>query len=487
MAMKVRYNTGAQMSLNELNRNNDRLGKTLAKVSTGQKIVNAQDDGSSYAISERMREKIRSLFQDNRNVQNGSSMLRIAERGVDQIVQILRTMKELAIDAANDSNTDEDRATIQKELTQCRETINDIALGSQYNGKILLDGRHGESVNPLKTGSGGKNTSVQNIREAFQPGNNSIISNQATNGGYGAWRFNVDKGFAYRSGSTFYVDLDFSAMTVKGSYPTALHGQGFTILCGGCMQYVNVLFDADRDAAESYLDDTPNEAADGSSNDDAREYVIGVKGVKSTADLAERVFEGIAAARESEGSNSVVVDDNHGLTIHRDAGGKISLSKYGSAMQFLEGTIPNPAKNPIPPVHVDKIYRNPLWVQHGTQAGQRVHVHIGDMRTSALGIDAAEVTTREKANSAIGIIESAIETALEEATNLGAYLQRLETTDANVTTMNENVQAAESTIRDADMAKEMTDYAKYNVLTQSSQAMLAQANQNGSAALGLLQ
>ena len=126
-------------------------------------------------------------------------------------------------------------------------------------------------------------------------------------------------------------------------------------------------------------------------------------------------------------------------------------------------------------------------MQHGTQSGQRVHGYINSMQIKDLGLDGAGVTTRDRALSAIGSIDNAITTALEEATNLGAWLQRLEYTDSNVTTMGENVQNAESTIRDVDMAKEMTEYTKYNILSQSSQAMLAQANQNGSAILGLLQ
>lgn len=487
MTMAVRYNSDAQFALGELNKNNRKLSKTLAKISSGQRIVNADDSGSDYSISEKMRTRIRALFQDNQNVQNGSSMVKIAERGVDQIVQTLRTMKELAIDAANDSNTDEDRRTIQKELDQCRATINDVAIGSQYNGKILLDGRHGESPTPLASGTGGRNTTVQNMSDAFTAGNNTVVSSYMTNGASGAWRFTADKSFASSTYGTFSVSLNFSAIKVKGSCPNALNGQGFTILCGGCMQYVNVLFDANKTVSESTYDDTENVAEDGSVNSDAREYIIGVKDVHSTGELAETVFSGIAAARgESATSNSILVDWNHNLTIHRESGGKISLSKIGPAMQFLEGTIPNPAKNPLPPVQVGKLYKNPLWIQHGTQAGQRMHIHIGDMRSRALGIDNAKVTTRENANDAIGIIESAIAAALDEATNLGAYLQRLESTDANITTMNENDQATESTIRDADMAKEMVEYTKYNLLTQSSQSMLAQANQESSSILGLL-
>ena len=109
------------------------------------------------------------------------------------------------------------------------------------------------------------------------------------------------------------------------------------------------------------------------------------------------------------------------------------------------------------------------------------------MHCKSLGINAADVTTRENATSSISIIDNAIEYALGEATYMGAYLQQLEYMESNVTTQEENTQAAESTMRDADMAKEMTEYTKQNVLSQAAQSMLAQANQNLSSVLSLLQ
>ena len=146
MAMTVKNNLEATRILNQLNQNNTELSKRLAKVSSGMKINSAQDDASAYSSSERMRGQIRALLQDNQNVQNGSSMVRTAERGIDQIIQNIRTLKERAINAANDSNTDEDRATIQKEFDQIVSTIDDIAIGTQYNGKILLDGRYSKKI-----------------------------------------------------------------------------------------------------------------------------------------------------------------------------------------------------------------------------------------------------------------------------------------------------------------------------------------------------
>lgn len=94
MAMVVKNNLSAVRTLNQFNRNNSELNKRLAKVSSGMKINSAGDDASGYSISERMRVQIRSLDQDLQNVQNGSAMLKTASGGVEDIINILRTMKE---------------------------------------------------------------------------------------------------------------------------------------------------------------------------------------------------------------------------------------------------------------------------------------------------------------------------------------------------------------------------------------------------------
>ena len=130
------------MTLGELNKNTNKVGKQLTKIATGQRITGASDDSASFAISEKMRDQIRSLEQDIQNVQNGSSMLKTAHGGIENIVEELRSLKELAIDAANDSNTDADRQIMQKEFDQRRATIDEIATWTNYNGKALLDGTY---------------------------------------------------------------------------------------------------------------------------------------------------------------------------------------------------------------------------------------------------------------------------------------------------------------------------------------------------------
>ena len=135
---------------------------------------------------------------------------------------------------------------------------------------------------------------------------------------------------------------------------------------------------------------------------------------------------------------------------------------------------------------------NALKIHTGSQAGQSISVGLADMRAEALGLQGSDgtkisVATAKKANGAIAAFDTALQKALDQATTIGAIEARLEYTANNLTTSSENVQSAESTIRDADMATEMTNYTKNNVLLQAAQSMLAQANQNSSAVLSLLQ
>ncbi len=127
--------------LNTLNKNEGALQKSLKKVSSGLKIKDAYDGSSEYAISERMKVMVRALKQDAQNAQNGASMLKIAEGGIQGIVDSLRDMKAMAIDSANDHNSETDRAIIQKVFAQHIEEIDDIAATTNYNGINLLDGR----------------------------------------------------------------------------------------------------------------------------------------------------------------------------------------------------------------------------------------------------------------------------------------------------------------------------------------------------------
>lgn len=138
--MVISNNAAAGFILGTLNKNINKKSKASSQLALGEKIRNAGDDASGYAISERMRVRIRSLDQADANVQNGASMLRVAEGAIQSQINLLRTVKAKVIDAHNDTNTDADRVIIQKEITQYYNEINDIAAETTFNGKHLLLG-----------------------------------------------------------------------------------------------------------------------------------------------------------------------------------------------------------------------------------------------------------------------------------------------------------------------------------------------------------
>ena len=443
MAMVVKNNMSAVNTLNILNKNQSALAKSLQKVSSGMKINSAGDDASGYAISERMRVQIRSLDQDNQNTQNGNSMMRTAEGAVASTVEILKTLKEKAINAANDTNTDDDRRTIQKEINQMVDQIDDNALAT-YNGKYLVDGSRnsiGQATCTILTNSSlSTSASWTDALTELKSRTNESLNIQSTDSVSVSY---VREGRTYTT--TFSVGNNKLADIIKS---TAFNG------------------------AES---------------------LAGTAAVASDS-LQKTAFIGLDKAK-----NSVYTADNKSaLSISAaGTGTTYQISSFTIAIKDNTGALRKTANNALD-AFTERVRAenesedNALTLQTGTRANQAIKVSMSDMRSLALGMKGRDgsvisVQTQDKANAAINAIETALQKALDEQANIGAVQTRLAYTSSNLTTASENVQNSESVIRDADMAKEMTNYTKNNVLLQAAQSMLAQANQNSSAVLSLLQ
>ena len=163
--------------------------------------------------------------------------------------------------------------------------------------------------------------------------------------------------------------------------------------------------------------------------------------------------------------------------------------KYGTAKRYANALFNNfsetiRAKDPS--------NDNAIDLQVGTKSNQTIRTGLTDMRSRALGLRSSDgttlsITSQAKANAAINVLDNALKKALDQQTDLGSVQSRLGYTSANIVTASENTTNAMSVIRDADMAQEMTNYTKNNVLSQAAQSMLAQANQSSSSVLSLLQ
>ncbi len=435
MGMVVKNNMSAISTLNTLNKNSNALTKSLAKVSSGMKINGAADDASGYAISERMRVQIRGLDQANSNTQNGSSMMKVAEGAVSSTVDILKTLKEKVINAANDTNTDSDRATIQKELDQSIDQINDNA-NVTYNGKLLVDGSHNSEVKATSTAM-----------------TNQSLSTDTT----GTTKFCEMKD---RNGNS----LNINSMD-KVTISFVKQGKTYTTSVSATNSLSDLITKANSQSSAAFSTE-----------------------IRTNSYIGKDVAGDTVATADT--TNALTISAGGSSVTNQISGITISVTNTKGAVQKSANAVLDNFSESIRAQN--KSTDNAMVLQVGTKANQSIKVGLTDMRAEALGLQSSsganiQIGTQQQANAAISVLDNAVAKALDQQTTIGSIESRLEYTSANLTTASENVQSSESTIRDANMAKEMTDYTKNNVLMQAAQSMLAQANQSSSSVLSLLQ
>ncbi|MDY6350230.1 MAG: flagellin [Selenomonas sp.] len=219
---------------------------------------------------------------------------------------------------------------------------------------------------------------------------------------------------------------------------------------------------------------------------------------KASDALATAIGTGSTIGSDVAGDTVSTADGGNALTISaKGAGVTGQVSGLTFSVTNTKGQVQKSANavldNFTESIRVqNKSNDNAINLQVGTKANQSIRVGLTDMRAEALGLQSSNGTTlnigtQQYANAAINVLDNAVQKALDQQTTIGSVESRLSHTASNLTTASENVQASESTIRDADMAKEMTEYTKNNVLLQAAQSMLAQANQSSSSVLSLLQ
>ena len=578
MAMQVKNNMDAIQTLNKLNQNSNALSKSLQKVSSGMKINGAKDGASEYSISERMRVQIRSLDQANQNTQNGNALLNTAEGAIQSSIDILRTLKEKAINAANDTNNDEsDRQMIQKELNQFLDQLDDNA-GVTYNGKILNEGTYAAIDSPETAILKGLNSqwiknSLSMIRDAyglsFEMGNTSVHNmnvtlthnpSQANALAYVAVTTGSD---GYASNLELVVNMNYydninlqdpNGSLLNQNYANMLdrtisHEMTHATMAANIKDFDSLPDYVIEGSAELIhgIDDVRTSNIQGLSNDPYPDGYVFLRYVEhqfseSGESAVKKLFQGLSrngadtagqaiavsgathggfdsfatlkAKFESDktaaGGNDAFLRNYCGIDLNNeDTGAILGWDANANAYRNKETTVPTGGTYSgwTYPNSSSSFYgltvtwpdaapadSSPMLKFHsGAKSQQMNSVSLGDMRAKALGLRMQDgnanvsLESRGKAEAAIAVFDAAIDYALEQQTRIGSIRARLDYTSSNLTTSSENTSVSESTIRDADMAKEMTEYTKNNVLLQSAQSMLAQANQNSSAVLSLLQ
>ena len=466
--MVVQHNMQAMNANRMLNITTGAQSKSTEKLSSGYRINRAADDAAGLTISEKMRKQIRGLDQASTNAQDGVSSVQTAEGALTEVHSMLQRMNELAVQAANGTNSKEsDRQAIQDEIDQLTTEIDRVAETTKFNEIYLLKGDNASTKNvymkghdaglkgaltdsaksatfvmdTLKAGDkykiagkeytiGSSKTEITTAINAFATADNEITIDgisytyKDANGGKAAgW---------YKDGDQTNGTAIVVADTVKGGSKASVNGKDYTAM-------------TDQDANDIDDDDSS---------------------VITAAEAKKKIKAELLAA------NSIgTVNRDATVSDGADANGKTSytISKgYATVADTLSFN---------------------LHVGADADMTNKITVDIDVMNSANLGVKGLNVTdaTGTAATYAVDAISDAIAKVSSQRSALGAVQNRLEHTIDNLDNIVENTTTAESRIRDTDMAEEMVEYSKNNILAQAGQSMLAQANQSTQGVLSLLQ
>lgn len=548
--MRIQHNISAINANRQLGINNNSVAKNLEKLSSGYKINRAGDDAAGLAISEKMRSQIRGLDQATNNANDGISLVQTAEGALNETHSILQRMKELATQSSNGTyQNDVDRENISKEVEALKSEIDRISTSTNFNKINLLDGslsadgtKEAAKVNlgdlaKLKTQSAAAGVqvtsavAVQGSNAAAEGDKYSLTVNYQDADGNAVSK-TVELTFKAGAPTGTLVDKDgnevgttaannaATASEVAKAYVSALNkdadfAKNFTAaessVTTGALKFTSTVAGTENAPAilgltQSYTvaatsTTTPSalglnlSATDAVTAADSFQYLDGVAQFDGT-NASTAIFEvnGTKFAFADTAANAAKLDKDVNYIvgdISTDAADMVALinQKAPGANAATETIGGNSVITFKAPEGAGASTKGALTLQIGASAtkDQQVSLNIGDMSSKGLGINNVSVASQDDALKAISTIEDAINTVSGTRADLGALQNRLEHTVNNLGVTSENLTSAESRIRDVDMAKEMMEMTKNNVLTQAAQSMLAQANTQPQSILKLLQ
>ena len=488
--MRIQHNIAALNSYRNLTGNNSAVSKNLEKLSSGYRINRAGDDAAGLAISEKMRAQITGLNTAQKNAQDGVSLVQTAEGALTEVHSMLNRMVELADQSANGTYDNEvDRANLQKEIASLKDEIDRIADSTNFNGINLLDGSLSAKKLDLNKAStlGGQGITVQE--------NAAVATTSEFTVGVGedGKEHTLTVEYADENGKLHSVDLKYtsgkdattSTKNIKEAIAKSELASVFDV-AENTNKFTMTSKVAGEGGAKLTAIKTTDQTATAVKNGtvtEGKNATVTAKGQGSIQDgdkitLNGKTYQFVkdVDTEVADGATAVLIGKTNDDT-------KVNLNKALESAG-IEATL---AGNDITFAALNNGKGLTLQIGDTSEDFNQMTVSVSDMHTAALGIADIDISTQAGAKAAVDKIKSAINSVSSTRGDLGAIQNRLEHTINNLSVTSENMTAAESRIRDVDMANEMMAYTKNNILVQSSQAMLAQANQLPQGVLQLLQ
>ena len=482
--MVVQHNMQAMNANRMLNVTTSSQAKSTEKLSSGYKINRAADDAAGLSISEKMRKQIRGLDRASTNAEDGVSAVQTAEGALNEVHDMLQRINELAVQSANGTNSESDRTAIQNEVDQLTTEIDRVSETTKFNETYLLKGD--KSLDKQYTYSYNKFKTAQT----------------------GAATMSTDKGTGLKATFTAGTVNSQKLQDEQNELLIALRDQGVKIsatadadtnhdvtynvsLTGSAADKFSVVEDANTKGTFNILDKEGNKigslAASGSTL---------TKGDDKT-DSATIIATDITAAQATQAQAKYY--DKDGNTVPANALSKYFTADNNGAVSVradapdLYDAVGNKTTPVADNVNALQDLTAPLTIKlhvgADSTSNNQISVNIESMSAKGLGVNGLKVDGADDTNalSAIDTVKEAIQKVSDQRSSLGAVQNRLEHTINNLDNVVENTTSAESRIRDTDMAEEMVNYSKNNILAQAGQSMLAQANQSNQGVLSLLQ
>ena len=465
--MVVQHNMQAMNANRMLNITTSTQAKSTEKLSSGYKINRAADDAAGLSISEKMRKQIKGLDRASTNAEDGVSAVQTAEGALTEVHSMLQRMNELAVQASNGTNSESDRDSIQNEISQLTTEIDRVSETTKFNETYLLKGSKGEKTKTLSA------------KDAGVTG--TLVDGAST--------------------ATLTVSLKTgSSVTIAGQTYTIKSGTAAKDSLSEIQKQVSQAGAADGDTVSINGTTYSYKLAD-------KTWSAGTGTTYSSAELSAKVTAGdkvkikandeVVALDYEDTKNNITMDDaKKMITQALKQANSVGDTKGNAAVTAGNGVNNNTTKTKDFTFTIKKgqtTVKNDLafdlHVGADADMTNKIGVNIATMDSKGLGIGGINVKDDSgvAATYAIDAIADAISTVSAQRSALGAVQNRLEHTINNLDNVVENTTSAESRIRDTDMAEEMVNYSKNNILAQAGQSMLAQANQSNQGVLSLLQ
>lgn len=488
--MKINRNMSAVRANKQLLGTENRLSKSMKRLSSGYKINSAEDNPAGMAISNKMKAQIDALDKAQSNAADAKNTIEIADGALNEVSSILQRIRELSVQAANGTNADSDKQAAQDEIEKLTEEVDRISGATEYNTKVLLDGSSDSRVYTREVDAAGNaklsNDSITriNLSDHVDAKKYDITVESTAQKAAASINSNV-KPLTEGSISINGVSVKVTPEMSQDEYLQAL--QNAANLAGTQMQEDAVTGEITF-VSESYGSSYGvNIELTGSMSALAgNSYTVDADGNK-TPQAGYKVDAKGNAVADVSGKDAVVKAGNNldDTRIRTDGNRVYVVGNGGFSMDFLlSDQIDTTAGSKDLQMDVTEI--GSMTIQIGSNQYQEMAVRIPEVSSETLYLDTVDVTVADGADRAISTLDDAIAYVSSVRSRMGSFENRLEYATNSLGETEENMTSAYSNLVDADMATEMTEYASQNILDQAGISVLSQANDLPQQVLSLL-